>query len=59
MATTPGRSMPPTRPCLPKDFTRLTERYGVRYAIVAASQPVPGRELYRNRSYKVVALPPP
>lgn len=39
-------------------FAQLTERYGVRYAIVAASQSVPGRELYRNRSYKVVALPP-
>lgn len=39
-------------------FRRLARDYGARTAVVAATSPLRGRELYRNAGYRVVALDP-
>lgn len=42
----------------PDGFRRLELDYGIRTAVVPATSPLQGRELYRNDSYRVVALDP-
>jgi len=42
----------------PEGFRALQRDYGVRTAVVPATSPLQGRELYRNAAYRVVALEP-
>jgi len=39
------------------DFARLRARYGVTHAVLPSSSPAAGTVLYRNPSYRVIALP--